>query len=130
MNDLAFSIGEFDRETGYRPLNIPDGPHADVVYFVLNGNRVKIGTTANLRNRVRALSLPSSNVIAVVPGGRSREAELHAALSHLRVGRTEWFAFAPSVADLINHWHAQAMLARRHARLNVFTAPMPTGAQK
>ncbi|BBC35262.1 hypothetical protein SGFS_065560 [Streptomyces graminofaciens] len=130
MNDLAFSIGEFDRETGYRPLNIPDGPHADVVYFVLNGNRVKIGTTANLRNRVRALSLPSSNVIAVVPGGRSREAELHAALSHLRVGRTEWFAFDPSVADLINHWHAQAMLARRHARFNVFTAPMPTGAQK
>lgn len=130
MNDLAFSIGKFDRETGYRPLNIPDGPHADVVYFVLNGNRVKIGTTTNLRNRVRALSLPSSNVIAVVPGGRNKEADLHAALSHLRIGRTEWFAFDRPIADLINHWHAQAMLARRHGHLNVFTAPMPTGAPK
>lgn len=130
MNDLAFSVGEFDRETGYRPLNIPDGPHADVVYFILNGNRVKIGTTTNLRNRVRALSLPSGNVIAVVPGGRSKEAELHAAFSHWRVGRTEWFAFDPPVADLIDHWHAQAMLARRHARFNVFTAPMSAGAPK
>lgn len=130
MNELAFSIGEFDRETGYRPLNIPDGPHADVVYFVLNGNRVKIGTTTNLRNRVRALSLPAGNVIAVVPGGRSKEADLHATLSHLRVGRTEWFAFDRPITDLINHWHAQAMLARRHARFNVFTAPMSTGAPR
>lgn len=130
MNDLAFSIGQFDHETGYRPLNIPDGPHTDVVYFVLNGNRVKIGTTTNLRNRVRALALPSSNVIAVVRGGRSKEADLHATLSHLRVGRTEWFAFDHPIPDLINHWHAQAMLARRHARFNVFTAPMRTGAQK
>lgn len=130
MNDLDFAFGSFDKETGYRPLNIPDGPHADIVYFILNGNRVKIGTTTNLRNRVRALSLPASNVIAVVPGGRSKEADLHAALSHLRVGRTEWFAFERPVADLINHWHAQAMLARRRARINVFTAPMPTGAPK
>jgi|SRR5687768_16767746 len=130
MNDLAFSIGEFDRETGYRPLNIPDGPHADIVYFIRNGNRVKIGTTTNLRNRVRALSLPASNVIAIVPGGRSKEADLHTALSRLRIGRTEWFAFEHPIADLINHWHAQAMLARRHASFNAFTAPMSTGAPK
>lgn len=130
MNDLAFSIGEFDRETGYRPLSIPDGPHADVVYFILNGNRVKIGTTTNLRNRVRALSLTPGHVIAVVPGGRSEEADLHTALSRLRVGRTEWFAFEQPITDLINHWHAQAMLARSRARLNAFTAPMPPGAPK
>lgn len=130
MNDLAFRIGEFDCETGYRPLSLPDGPHADVVYFILNGNRVKIGTTTNLRNRVRALSLPCRNVIAVIPGGRSEEADLHAVLFRLRIGKTEWFAFDRPIPDLVNHWHAQAMLARRHARLNAFAAPMPRGATR
>ena len=123
MNDLAFSIGEFDRETGYRPLSIPDSPHADVVYFVLNGNRVKIGTTTNLRNRVRALALKPRNVIACVPGDRQQEGEMHARFSKLRIGGTEWFSFEGPIIDAVNDWHARAMVLRRHVNANLFEAP-------
>ncbi|MET8826071.1 GIY-YIG nuclease family protein [Streptomyces sp. NPDC004610] len=122
MNDLDFAIGNFDEETGYRRLNIPDGSHEDVVYFILNGNRVKIGTTTNLRNRVRALALKPRNVVACVPGDRRHEDEMHARFSKLRIGGTEWFSFEGPVIDAVNEWHARAMVLRRHASANLFEA--------
>ncbi|WP_158694395.1 GIY-YIG nuclease family protein [Streptomyces canus] len=123
MNDVAFAIGNFDEETGYRPLHIPDRGHENVVYFILNGNRVKIGTTTHLRNRVRALALAPRNVIACVPGDRRKEDELHARFSELRIGRTEWFAFEDPIADAVNDWHARAIVLRRHANANLFAVP-------
>ncbi|MFJ4624253.1 GIY-YIG nuclease family protein [Streptomyces sp. NPDC088812] len=126
MNDRDFALGDFDEETGYRPLNIPDHNHEDVVYFILNGNRVKIGTTTNLRNRVRALALKPRNVIACVPGGRQHESETHARFSHLRIDSTEWFSFEGPIVDAVNDWHARAMVLRRHANANLFKAPRST----
>jgi hypothetical protein len=123
MNDREFAFGAFDEETGYRPLNIPDRSHGDVVYFILNGNRVKIGTTTNLRNRVRALSLKPRNVIACVPGGRQHEDAMHAKFTELRIGRTEWFSFEGPIVDTVNDWHAGAMVLRRHANANLFKTP-------
>lgn len=123
MQDRDFALGDFDEETGYRPLNIPDCGHENVVYFILNGNRVKIGTTTNLRNRVRALALKPRNVIACVPGDRQQEDAMHARFSTLRIGRTEWFAFEGPIIDAVNDWHARAMVLRRHAAANLFDAP-------
>lgn len=123
MNDLDFALGGFDSETGYRPLNIPDCGHDNVVYFILNGNRVKIGTTTHLRNRVRALALKPRNVIACVPGGRQQEDELHARFCRQRIGGTEWFAFEGPIVDAVNDWHARAMVLRRQDAANLFEVP-------
>lgn len=124
MNNLNFALGRFDGETGYRPLHIPDCGHEHVVYFILNGNRVKIGTTTHLRNRVRALALTPRHVIACVPGDRRQEDELHARFSELRIGRTEWFAFEGPIVDAVNDWHARAMVLRHHTNANLFEAPL------
>jgi hypothetical protein len=64
-----------------------------VVYFVRAGDAVKIGRTANLASRLRALatgSAASLEVLASVPGGREREAQEHRRWRHLRL-RGEWF---------------------------------------
>jgi hypothetical protein len=123
MNDLEFAFGDFDEETGYRPLNIPDRSHEGVVYFILNGNRVKIGTTTNLRRRVRALALKPRNVIACVPGDHRRESRTHARFSRLRIGSTEWFSFEGPIVDAVNDWHARAIILRRQDNANLFKVP-------
>jgi hypothetical protein len=71
---------------------LPKGA-GEVVYFVRAGDAVKIGRTANLASRLRALatgSAASLEVLASVPGGREREAEEHRRCRHLRI-RGEWF---------------------------------------
>jgi len=124
MSYHTFAVGDFDEETGYRPLNIPNRKHGHVVYFILNGNRVKIGTTTNLRNRVRTLALKPRNVIACVPGNRQREDEMHAMFSKLRIDGTEWFSFEGPLVDAVNDWHARAMDLRRCAHANLFQVPL------
>lgn len=63
-----------------------------VVYFATRGEPkdgalIKIGYTRNLASRMRDLD---AVVLATEPGGREREAELHAAFRHLR-HHGEWF---------------------------------------
>lgn len=79
-----------------------DDLHVPVVYFILNGNMVKIGTTTRLRRRVRTLSLRMSNVIWVEPGGLDEESRLHRMFGHLRSENTEWFEFDEEIAEYIN----------------------------
>lgn len=102
MNDLDFALGDFDEETGYRPLNIPDCGHEDVVYFISNGNRMKIGTTTDLKRRIRTLALREENVALLVNGDHRREREYHKQFAALRVGRTEWFAYEGTLAGYVN----------------------------
>ncbi|MBE4735724.1 GIY-YIG nuclease family protein [Streptomyces caniscabiei] len=76
--------------------------HDSIVYFIRNGDRVKIGTTRNLRGRVAGLSLRPDNVLFAVSGGIQVERALHERFADLRVGDTEWFQFAQPIADFIN----------------------------
>lgn len=80
---------------------IPKGKHAPLVYFIRNGNRMKIGTTTALRRRIRALALRDENVALLVPGDHRREHEYHKQFAALRVGNTEWFTFKDSLADYV-----------------------------
>jgi hypothetical protein len=52
-------------------------PHGPVVYFARVGRNVKIGTTSNLRSRIRHLYLSLDDVLAVVPGGKAVEDLYH-----------------------------------------------------
>lgn len=82
---------------------IPGGKHAPLVYFIRNGNRMKIGTTTELKRRIRTLALRPENVALLVAGDQRREREYHKQFADLRVGRTEWFAYEGALADYIHH---------------------------
>lgn len=81
---------------------IPKGKHAPLVYFIRNGNRMKIGTTTDLKRRIRTLALREDNVALLVNGDQRVEHGYHKQFAALRVGNTEWFAFRDALADYVN----------------------------
>ena len=81
--------------------NIPKGSHTPVVYFIRNGNRIKIGTTADLHQRVRRLSLRMDNVALILIGNRDLERSMHRQFNALRVGNSEWFRDAEPLSRFI-----------------------------
>jgi T5orf172 domain. len=66
----------------------------DSVYIVKLGDRVKIGFTTNMHQRMR--DVPHEEILAVVPGTMQDEARCHAAFAHLRVAG-EWFRAEPEL---------------------------------
>ncbi|MFF1572376.1 GIY-YIG nuclease family protein [Leifsonia sp. NPDC058292] len=90
----------------WRVGDIPDeqtpDARVDVVYYLRFRDRIKIGTTANPRQRFA--SLPHDEVLAFELGGRSLEQRRHAQFADHRIPRTEWFELhdelAEHVADL------------------------------
>lgn len=73
------------------PWPIPEGKHQPAVYFVRNGDRVKIGTSTNVRNRMSSLSLRTEDIAVLLTGGRYAEQAFHKQFAEQRVGNTEWF---------------------------------------
>ncbi|MFE7485494.1 GIY-YIG nuclease family protein [Streptomyces sp. NPDC057552] len=68
-----------------------EGKHDPVVYFMLNGGRVKIGFSTALASRLRALAMQPEAILVLLKGGRRLEAALHDRFSAHRIGQTEWF---------------------------------------
>lgn len=60
-----------------------------VVYYIIHGNRVKIGTSRNWRERLR--QLPCDRVLALEPGSEGVETERHLQFASTRIENTEWF---------------------------------------
>lgn len=60
-----------------------------VVYYLLFGDRIKIGTTTDLDSRLKVI--PHDQVLAVEPGGHALERERHAQFAAHRLNG-EWFA--------------------------------------
>lgn len=87
---------------------IPAGKHAPLVYFIRNGNRMKIGTTTDLKRRIRTLALREDNVALLVNGDQRVERGYHKQFAALRVGRTEWFAYEGALADYVTNHASQA----------------------
>ena len=81
---------------------IPAGKHAPLVYFIRNGNRMKIGTTTDLKRRIRTLALRQENVTLLVNGDHRRERAFHKQFADLRIGRTEWFAYEGALTDYVH----------------------------
>jgi hypothetical protein len=89
---------------------IPAGKHEPLVYFIRNGNRVKIGTTTELKRRIRTLALRPENVALLVDGDHRRERQFHKQFAEHRIGNSEWFAHEGSLAD---HIHAETIRLSR-----------------
>lgn len=68
-------------------------PRVDVVYYIRFDDRIKIGTTANPRQRLARLW--HHDVLAFERGDRLVERRRHEQFSALRQGRSEWFSPAP-----------------------------------
>ena len=69
----------------------------DVVYYLRFGDRIKIGTSNNPRQRIAAL--PHHEVLAFELGGRMLEQRRHAQFADLRIPRTEWFETGPALSE-------------------------------
>lgn len=82
--------------------DIPIGPHEPVAYFLVVGNRIKIGYSTNLYARLYALSLRADNIALLLEGGPSVERELHRMFAGQRIGNTEWFSFAGALSEYVN----------------------------
>ena len=73
------------------------------VYFLLFGNKVKIGTCANVKGRLQSLrtGIPGKyRVYYVTPGGRALESELHNLFAADRVSG-EWFRYSTAIKNWI-----------------------------
>lgn len=81
---------------------IPSGKHTPLVYFISNGNRMKIGTTTELKRRIRTLALRPENVALLVDGDHRREREYHQQFAEHRIGKTEWFAYEGTLAAYVH----------------------------
>lgn len=77
-------------------MGISAGDRA-VVYYMRLGNRVKIGTSGNLRKRI--LVIQPEDCVGYELGDRTLEAKRHREFAHLRVSG-EWFDLQP---DLVRH---------------------------
>lgn len=73
--------------------------HDPVVYYIRFGNRVKIGTTTNLRSRLK--QLPHDEVLAVEPGGHAVEQVRHKQFATKRVNG-EWFELDSGMSAYID----------------------------
>ncbi len=78
-------------------------PRVDVVYYIRFDDRMKIGTTGNLRQRMRTLW--HDEVMALERGGRSRERARHEQFASSRIGG-EWFEISPALAAHVDQLRA------------------------
>lgn len=69
-----------------------DSQASAIVYFIVVGDRVKIGTTTNLRGRMTTLTLASDARVALtIPGGVTAERREQNRYAKQRIGTSEWF---------------------------------------
>lgn len=82
----------------------------DFVYFIKDGDRVKIGHSVHPTVRMKNLTTHKKlELLGVMPGGREREKQLHAKFAeHLVKGTREWFMLVPEIVKYI------AVHRRRH----------------
>jgi hypothetical protein len=72
----------------------------DVVYYLRFGDRIKIGTSSNPRQRLG--SLRYDELLAFERGNRALEQRRHAQFADLRLARTEWFSTHPVLTEHID----------------------------
>lgn len=80
-----------------------DNPPAGYVYFIRNGEAIKIGFTDNIKRRLAGLQTSSHTtleLIGSVSAGALDELSIHARFAHLRI-RGEWFRAEPDLMTFI-----------------------------
>lgn len=91
-------------------LDLIEHTDESVVYFIRFSDRVKIGTTTNLKSRLEAI--PHDEVIAVISGSYATETAIHNRFAHLRV-QGEWFRATDELLDWVKRRTEQGVLDNR-----------------
>lgn len=115
VTGLGYQLAEIEPKTEAEPTQdierpataprswlIPPHKHQPLVYLLRNGNRIKIGTTTELKRRIRTLALRPENVVLLLDGDQRFERELHRKFADLRIGDTEWFAYDGPLIDFVH----------------------------
>jgi hypothetical protein len=76
------------------------------IYYLRIGDRLKIGYSADVRERMRAYP-PESELLAVHPGTRDLEADMHRRFTGSRAAGREWFRETPDLAEHVAQVIAQ-----------------------
>jgi hypothetical protein len=88
----------------WRHGDVPDDelppPRVDVVYYLRYRDRVKIGTTANPRQRLAAIA--HDELLAFERGDRVLERRRHEQFAAERHPRSEWFRLSPTLGAHID----------------------------
>lgn len=84
---------------GEWPDGLSEPPRVDVVYYLRNGDRIKIGTSSNPRRRIAQIW--HEEVLAFEKGGRPLEQRRHRQFADDRLGTSEWFRASPEVNEHI-----------------------------
>lgn len=85
-----------------KPQRKREAPPLDgTIYFLRIGGYVKIGWTSNLEKRMRQY-MPDTQLLAVKPGTRKDERQLHRKFAHLKTHGREWFPLAPQITEEID----------------------------
>lgn len=90
-----------DAGTPVEDLSSLRGMHGPIVYFLGNGNRVKIGTTRDLMSRIGRLCLRFDNLLCAFHGGHDIESRFHKLFAAHRIGDSEWFEIEGELAEFI-----------------------------
>lgn len=88
-------------DSGPVTWQVPARKHAPLVYFIRNGNRLKIGTSTEVKRRIRTLALRAENIVLLLDGGKPLESQMHDRFKDLRIGNTEWFAYEGALVDYV-----------------------------
>jgi T5orf172 domain-containing protein len=98
-------------------------PDTRVVYYLRFGDRIKIGTTKDVWERIG--SIPHDRLLATEPGSYDLEDERHAQFKAFRLDvNREWFRDCPEIRHHVNELRRQYgdPVARRYER-NAVLAP-------
>ncbi|MET0481074.1 MAG: GIY-YIG nuclease family protein [Mycetocola sp.] len=112
----------------WRVGDIPDGesvaPRVDVVYYLRYGDRIKIGTSINPRQRFAGIR--HDELLAFERGNRLTERKRHAQFAAHRLDRSEWFAASDEIlahidvlrAGIDDPWAQYALWRSQQAALH------------
>ncbi len=75
-------------------------PRVDVVYYIRFDDRMKIGTSSNLRQRMSQLW--HHELVALERGARAREHARHVQFDEWRLGTSEWFQVSPELMEHVD----------------------------
>lgn len=74
--------------------------HPGWIYYILVGDRIKIGYSTDPKRRFRSYP-PDSLLLAMHPGTKQLESEMHAKFAGSRAAGREWFLDTPELRDHI-----------------------------
>lgn len=90
-----------DRQTGLRKQRYDRQTHEKLTYFIFGGDMVKIGTTNNVTQRLRALKNGSPVPLELVGTTSTPEIELHDRFERLR-SHGEWYNINQELQSVID----------------------------